>query len=224
MKLHDQEILPLFSNPFYKARAKYYVNDVIDFDNINETLFFQKEVNLDIEEENCGKILISKNQNILLDDKFINIKKYCDAAVKDFAYENLKVNEDITFKVCSSWLIVGYPGSITNTHLHQNSVFSGVFYIKTKPNSGNICLTHPNIIPTAFSSTLQPTIEEYNILNSRMFVYTPKDNDIIIFPSHVSHNITRNNSNEIRCCIAFNYFAEGNISQSDTENLNIKVL
>ena len=51
----------------------------------------------------------------------------------------------------------------------------------------------------------------------------PNDCEIIIFPSHVEHEVTRNMSGELRCCIAFNYFVEGTISPANGERLSIRV-
>ena len=70
-------------------------------------------------------------------------------------------------------------GSITQKHIHQNSVFSGIFYIQSGPKSGDLLLTQTPSIPTAFPGTLQPTPTEINILNSKVWAYQPKINDII---------------------------------------------
>lgn len=207
------EVLPLFSTPIYLTNASDYINDVVDFNNINFDDFYRSH---------NGKILVSNDQNILFDPKFARIKKYCDEATEDYVYEVLKTPRDIKLYMTCSWMMIGYPGSITQKHIHQNSVFSGVFYIQSGPKSGDLLLSQTPSIPTAFPGTLQPTPTEINILNSKVWAYQPKANDIILFPSHTLHEVTPNLSKTFRCCIAFNYFFKGPISTERTECLFIE--
>lgn len=211
------EIVPLFPTPLYLCNAKYYTNDVINLDNINYDEFYDNGL------ESSGKVLVSNDQNILTNKKYSVIKKYCDDAICDYTYNILGVSSKIKPILTCSWMLIGYPGAVTGNHLHQNSVFSGIFYIKSSETSGDLVLSQPSFIPTSFSTTIRPEIENHNIFNSKNFVYTPKDNDIVIFPSHVYHEVTKNNSEELRCAIAFNYFLEGNICQDNTENLSLNV-
>lgn len=219
--LSESEIYPAFSTPIYKNNIKYYMNNIIDFNNINFDEYYWEGMHPNLETN--GQVLVSKNQNILLDERYKTIRDYCDSAMSQYVYDILKVSSKVNLKLVCSWVLIGYPGSLTHKHLHQNSVFSGIFYLKSGKESGDLLLTHPLSIPTAFSPTVFPNLEEYNILNSRVFVVTPKTNDIIIFPSHVYHEVTRNISDEVRCCIAFNYFLDGQISNDNTEHLNITI-
>jgi len=219
--IFKQQIHPLFSSPVYTANAAYYENDVIDFDNIPMDEFYKEQVHPDLGD--IGIQLISKNQNILLDKKYTAIKKLCDDAVHYYAYDNIKMSRHIKCSLTSSWMIVGYPGAKTNKHLHQNSVFSGIFYLKSGEDSGKLILSHPLMLPTVFSSTVTPQLDEYNMLNSKINVFSPKTNDIFIFPSHIPHEVSKNTSGEMRACIAFNYFLEGEISNDNTEKLHLQL-
>jgi uncharacterized protein (TIGR02466 family) len=48
-------------------------------------------------------------------------------------------------------------------------------------------------------------IEEYNLMNSNSMKYKPKSGDVYLFPSHLNHSTTKNESDEQRICISFNY-------------------
>jgi len=218
-KLDKATVLPLFSTPVYVSNAKYYVNNVIDFNNINYDDFYWEQA--DIRLGDIGKVLVSKNQNLLMDENYSSIKEYCDFAVNDYAYNVLSVAQSVRLKLACSWMVIEYPGAMTSKHLHQNSIFSGVFFLKSNLNAGDLVLSHPLSMPTAFTSTISPELVHYDILNSKNFVHSAQDNDIIVFPSHVEHEVTKNMSNEIQCCIAFNYFFEGLISGENTERLSL---
>ena len=212
--LVEKNVMPLFSAPVYTAHVENYENDVLDFENIDSSVYdvFDRTDNM-----------LSKNQNILLEPEFAEIKHHVDTAMKDYTYNVLQIDPELKLKLVCSWAVVGGPNSMTPKHIHQNSIFSGVFYIKSPENAGNLLLSHPLSIPTCVSSTIRPLFKENNIFNSKIFAHKPNDCDIIIFPSHVEHEVTRNMSGELRCCIAFNYFVEGTISPANGERLSIRV-
>ena len=220
MKLYDTNVFPAFSTPIYVSNAVDF-EEVIDFENIDQEEFFKEEFSPELGD--IGTVLNSKNQNILLEERYSKIKEYCDAAVSQYAYDIIQIPKEIKLSLVCSWMIIGYPGAITSRHIHQNSIFSGVFYIKSPENAGNLLLSHPLSVPTCVSSTIRPLFKENNIFNSKIFAHKPNDCDIIIFPSHVEHEVTRNMSGELRCCIAFNYFVEGTISPANGERLSIRV-
>jgi uncharacterized protein (TIGR02466 family) len=120
--------------------------------------------------------------------------------------------------VCS-WAVVGGPNSMTPKHIHQNSIFSGTFYIKSEQGAGDLILTTPKSSTTFLPPAISPKMTGINIFNTKTWHITPKTGDIIIFPSHVFHEVSPNQSGQNRSCIAFNYFLTGPISNHETETL-----
>jgi hypothetical protein len=89
-------------------------------------------------------------------------------------------------------------------------MYSGIFYIDTRENSGDISFeSHENkrfqIIPT-----------EFNIYNSMSFTFTPQNKMILFFESQLFHKIFKNRSDIIRYSIAFNIIPVGKIGSSDS--------
>ena len=41
------------------------------------------------------------------------------------------------------WANINYPGGYNKPHIHPNSLFSGVYYVKTPPNCGKIVFNDP---------------------------------------------------------------------------------
>jgi len=212
MKLNDKFLYPLFSVPLYHANVSGYINDVIDFDN------------LPLEEFSTAtqyNSIVSINQNILTVDKFSNIRSIIESVMEEYVYDKLNISKNVKLKLICSWMLIGSPGSKTYRHSHTNSLFSGIFYIKSEKESGDIIFSADSSRMTFASPTINPNVENFNIYNSLNWKISPKTNDIIIFPSHLLHEVTENKSNTNRCAIAFNYFLTGNISDKITQVLEI---
>lgn len=208
--LVEKNVMPLFSAPVYTAHVENYDNDVLDFDNIDSSVYdiFDRTDNM-----------LSKNQNILLEPEFAEIKYHVDTAMKDYTYNVLQIDSEITLNLVCSWVVVGGPNSMTPKHIHQNSIFSGIFYIKSEQGAGDLILTTPKSSTTFLPPVISPKMTGINIFNTKTWHITPKTGDIVIFPSHVFHEVSPNQSGQNRSCIAFNYFLTGPISNYGTETL-----
>ena len=212
--LSDPNIFPLFSIPVYKTSVLEYENEVIDFDEISSENFYLNEYTTE-------RSIISKNQNILLEPEYKNIKSFVDCAIQDYIFGLLKFPTHIIPKCVCSWMIIGYPGSITKPHIHINSVFSGVFYLKSEEDSGDLVFTIPATHMSYITNTISPIPLDHNIYNATSWTIKPKTNDLIIFPSHLNHAVTENKSDEVRAAIAFNYFLTGPISFQNSNILSL---
>ena len=126
--LVEKNVMPLFSAPVYTAHVENYENDVLDFENIDSSVYdvFDRTDNM-----------LSKNQNILLEPEFAEIKHHVDTAIKDYTYNVLQIDPELKLKLVCSWAVVGGPNSMTPKHIHQNSIFSGTFYIKSEQGAGD---------------------------------------------------------------------------------------
>jgi hypothetical protein len=102
---------------------------------------------------------------------------------------NLTGNPNL--KIISMWGNISHFTDSNDIHTHttkgydKNSL-SGILYLNTPPNSGNLILYNPlsvnNVLPV-----------------------TPKEKDLILFPSFLSHSVEVNLSQEDRISIAFNF-------------------
>jgi len=208
--LVEKNVLPLFSAPIYTANVKNYENDVLDLDNIDES-----DYNVFVRTGN----MLSKNQNILLEPKFSEIRHHVDTAMKDYFYNVLMVDPRVKLNLVCSWIVIGNNNSVTPKHIHQNSIFSGTFYIKSEEGAGDLILTTPKSSTTCLPPAVSPTLMGVNIFNTKTWHLEPKTGDIVIFPSHVYHEVSPNKSGQYRSCIAFNYYVSGLISDDETEVL-----
>ena len=109
-----------------------------------------------------------------------------------------------TMKMNSMWININGPGNYNHSHNHPGCDLSGVLWLKVPENSGNIVFESPQ------SFTQARLIEAYSqkfkdeTLMYDWFYVQPQVGLIVLFPSHVTHSVTQNNSNEDRISVAFN--------------------
>ena len=116
-------------------------------------------------------------------------------------HESLKLKGSV--HISSMWYNINYRGCANNPHDHPHSIHSGVFYINTPENCGNICFTNPNEkLHWAWSkdmSEIPPST--VSMIN---FELTPKVGNHCIFPSWMNHLVQSNLSNEPRISLSYN--------------------
>ena len=101
------------------------------------------------------------------------------------------------------WANINYPGCFNRHHIHPNSLFSGVYFIKTPQKSGNLMLYDPRpgvqmTMPNRKEGKLSPELW-------REVHYEPKAGRCIMFPSWLWHEVKPNKSNDTRISVSFNF-------------------
>ena len=101
------------------------------------------------------------------------------------------------------WANINYPGNYNRPHLHPNALFSGVYWVKVPPQSGNfmvydprtgVQVTMPNRKKGALPSELWREVH-----------YEPIAGRCIMFPSWLWHEVKPNESNQTRISVSFNF-------------------
>ena len=101
------------------------------------------------------------------------------------------------------WANINPPGAMNRAHMHPNSLWSGVYYVKALPNSGHLKVEDPRSI----AAMSRPRQKE-GPTPSRLWREThfdPKPGRLIMFPAWLTHCVDPNNSNDIRISISFNF-------------------
>ena len=101
------------------------------------------------------------------------------------------------------WANINPPGGFNRPHLHPNSLFSGVYWIKAPKKSGNLMLYEPRpgaqcTMPNRKEGKLPPELW-------REVHYKPKAGVAIMFPSWLWHEVKPNESNDTRISVSFNF-------------------
>ena len=105
------------------------------------------------------------------------------------------------------WANINPPGGYNRPHIHANSLFSGVYYIKAPANSGKLVCNDPRpgvqtVMPTRKKG--QPPKHLWREVHLE-----PKVNRIIMFPSWLWHYVEPNESNDMRISVSFNFIQDG---------------
>ena len=101
------------------------------------------------------------------------------------------------------WANINYPGCYNRPHIHPNSLFSGVYFIKTPQKSGKIMVYEPRpgvhtTMPNRKEGRLPPELW-------REVHYQPRAGTIVMFPAWMWHEVRSNESNDTRISVSFNF-------------------
>ena len=105
------------------------------------------------------------------------------------------------------WANINPPGGSNRAHQHPNSLWSGVYWIKTPKNCGELKIDDPRSV-ACMTRPRQKDGEK----PARLFRethYEPIAGRCIMFPSWLMHCVDPNNSNDIRISVSFNFLQKG---------------
>jgi|TARA_E500000178_G_scaffold308956_1_gene322946 uncharacterized protein (TIGR02466 family) len=112
-----------------------------------------------------------------------------------------KINKNL--KLSNLWININEYKDSNMIHSHPNSVFSGVYYIKTPKDSGN--LTFHNPYEDFTSAIYNDNVSGYDTKNSSIYYFEPQENMLLFFPSYMKHSVSPcMNKTEKRISISFN--------------------
>ena len=102
------------------------------------------------------------------------------------------------------WMNINGPGNFNVKHDHPRSNLSGVLWIKTPKNSGNLVFTSPQLF-NKFQELCNYTDEfKYDTKSYMTYYFPPTEGRILLFPSSLEHEVEENKSNEDRISYSFN--------------------
>jgi len=200
------KVIPLYSKVFY--------TDILNIDDKYFNNIKNSVKNFDYKKTNDvdNPSLINEDFKILNKPEFKLLGDIILKSFTDFTKEQLKISND--FKISSSWLTKTEPNHHSNYHRHNNCYYSGVFYIETAEDGGEIMFD--NMADERF---MLNKIED-NTYNTRNFIFKTKNKMIMFFPSDIHHKISKNKTNNDRYSVAFNFYPIGQIGEFDS---NVKL-
>ncbi len=155
----------------------------------------------------------SEDRNVLR--MFPDVKAVIEMLFLDFARSTLGVKPTCDFKIMSSWATMTIPGGESTKHSHCNSYWSGVLYLTDD--------TSPILFHRHKQAAIVLDVETITEYSSNEVAHTPSMGQVVFFPSHISHQVSRNRTEEDRFSIAFNILPDGLFGLHDS-TANISVL
>jgi len=168
------------------------------------TYVFTKKCNLDLKKikKDCLDHISNTKSSSISSTGYQHYNFDCKVLSKELK-ESIPQREDLPLKSIknSFWVNINYKNQHNILHSHDpfcDNALSGVFYVQTPKDCGNIRLYDPR-----YTLTSAPDLKYYNNA-SPCHIFTPEPNLLLIFPSWLQHLVEPNNSDEQRISISFN--------------------
>ena len=195
----------LFATPLYSADLNLNLKNLKDFCKKHQ----QKNKTGEQKSNNGGY-----QSNFILPHKgpLDPLIKEIETNANIFAQQFL--NKKVTQKIESIWINSNLYKDTNRIHSHPGSAISGVYYVKTPSECGQIIFEHPagraleyymESIDSLPGRRNELASEEYNSFNSFRTGLKPTENTLYLFPSWLMHYVESNmNETEERISISFN--------------------
>ena len=85
-----------------------------------------------------------------------------------------------------------------DVHNHPNSLFSGIYFIKSSKNSAKLVFESPSS-----EKMISVPVINNNTYNVENIGYEPNEGKLILFNSNLKHKVLLHNSDEERITISF---------------------
>ena len=105
------------------------------------------------------------------------------------------------------WANINYKEGYNQPHIHPNSLFSGVYYVKALPNSGKLMCNDPRPGIQTTLPVRKPGQPPKHLWRETHI--EPIPGRIIMFPAWLWHCVEPNKSNDIRISVSFNFLQHG---------------
>ena len=205
--MNQYNTLYLFPTPLWRANIKEELakNNITMEDIVKECL--------DIEKKDKGRIVTNRGNNsyqsnnldFSLENKKLKLYKLMQTV--DLLVQNIYMGiwqGDII--LANAWLNINRKGAFNVPHIHDESVLSGCIYLKVPSNSGSLSIEKNYNEQFIYSNIgkVKKDNPQPHITATRMYI-APEEGEVIVFPSHIPHQVDPNESDEDRISIAFNY-------------------
>ena len=131
---------------------------------------------------------------------------------KDDVIQNLLINclsqstflKESTKLYISAWININKKGDFNIQHDHPTSHLSGVLWLKTPKNCGDIVFDSP--VEFQIHQEIESYTDEFisKINYDHNYYFNPIKGRMLIFPSHLEHSVDPSESDEDRISVSFN--------------------
>lgn len=112
------------------------------------------------------------------------------------------IDDDYTGKIVitNMWATIYPKGAYVPEHIHNNSLYSGVYYAKADPYCGDLVFKDPAYISKTMSSKLNSGFPSSDIV----YTQSVEPGLMVLFPSWLPHSSQPNDSDTDRIIVSFN--------------------
>lgn len=132
-------------------------------------------------------------------EPFSEMKNYALREVSRYADTMHMHAPKPNLRILDAWINVYGPGDSQEMHIHQNSVFSGIYYIQAPEGCASVMFRSPEA-----DIMIDPPKTSVDELNSTDAMFPAIAGQMIIFRSHLRHSVLTNNTALPRISLSFN--------------------
>jgi uncharacterized protein (TIGR02466 family) len=107
----------------------------------------------------------------------------------------------LTLAAANAWANINPKYASNKIHDHANCLLSGVYYVKTPPDSGVLMFYDPRSAKTFY----RPPLRDFNAYTADAVAHAATEGLLLIFPSWLKHGVEPNLGEGDRISISFNY-------------------
>ena len=186
------QVYSLFTAPIVEERLEYSVEQI-------EALC-QKERFKNSTSNTKSNLGGWQSGNINYPDSPFFFLSDIETICQEFAKDTLKISKSIS--LMNTWININQKYNSNQTHSHPACILSGVYYIKTPKECGDITFIHPAL--DMMERDWCNIISDLNHYNCPQWWLPSKEGCLYIFPSWLKHMVKPNMSDEERISISFN--------------------
>jgi uncharacterized protein (TIGR02466 family) len=194
------EIIELFSIPVYKTIIDISQSD-LDFCNVCKESVIQ----------NSYGNYVTTNSFVLNDPVMCGLKSKIISEIQYYTDNIMGLSDDVKLQITQSWFNYNDTDSSHHTHMHENSIISGVVYFTEIPSDIVFFRTDPSN-----TIKLKPKYKNTTKFNSEIINLKIDKFDMILFPSSTVHGVDRNSSSNTRISLSFNTFYSGILGHKES--------
>jgi len=197
------EVIELFSIPVYKTKI-----------NISESdLEFCNTCRKNTRQNTYGNFA-SIDTFVLNNIAMSELKSKVNSEIQYYSDNIMGITDDVKLNITQSWFNYNDTDSSHHTHMHENSIVSGVIYFSESPS--DIVFFREE---TSTSIKLRPKIKTHTKFNTPTLNLSVNKFDMILFPSNAWHGVNKNSSSDTRISLSFNTFYSGILGDNHSMTL-----
>lgn len=200
------QVFSMFPTPLY---VNTYQGDVTEIINYFDSQPMDSSPNSPYGE-------ISKNSYIIDNPICKPLSNWIMGCFEEFATNVMRYRYD-KLEFAQSWLTYKKPGQFHKAHTHPNTLLAGVFYYDVQPGDASIVFSKE--VKSFNRSYIEPSLsddyQEYPFSQEEIY-FTPQPNNLIIFPSYVTHGVPPNKTNRTRKALGVNALTKGTLGDKKT--------
>ena len=142
------------------------------------------------------------------------LKKFITEKAEKYKHDVLGIKDQIY--LTQSWSTINTTNAFHKPHFHPNTFISVVYFAQCK-SGPLIFYLSPTSLRECFN--FQYTPHKYTPYNSLKWELSLKSGDIVLFPGHLIHGSSPNQSPESRIIVGANFFIKGTLGSKKEVSL-----